>query len=47
MQPNVDVIVESDCYPAKIIRQIAALAEQVGLKVENGPVCLTGPFVSD
>ena len=29
VQPNFDVIVESDFYPAKIVRQIAALGEQV------------------
>ena len=29
VQPNFDVVVESDFYPAKIIRQVAALGEQV------------------
>ncbi len=29
VQPNFDVVVESDYYPAKIIQQIAALGEQV------------------
>jgi hypothetical protein len=29
VQPNFDVVIESDFYPAKIIRQVAALGEQV------------------
>ena len=29
VQPNFDVVIESDFYPAKIIRQVAALGEEV------------------
>jgi hypothetical protein len=29
VQPNFDVVVESDFYPARVIRQVAALGEQV------------------
>jgi hypothetical protein len=29
IQPNFDVVVEADFYPAKVIRQVAALGEQV------------------
>ncbi len=36
VQPNFDVIVESDFYPAKIIRQVAALGEHVSSPSGHG-----------
>jgi hypothetical protein len=36
VQPNFDVVVESDYYPAKIIRQVAALGEQVSSPTTSG-----------
>jgi hypothetical protein len=44
VQPNFDVIIESDFYPAHIIRQVAALGEQVS-SPQNGHGAYVGIFL--
>ena len=44
VQPNFDVIIESDFYPAALISQIAALGEQVS-KPQNGHGAYVGIFL--
>ncbi|MCG2788110.1 MAG: hypothetical protein L6461_23735 [Anaerolineae bacterium] len=44
VQPNFDVVIESDFYPAKIIRQVAALGEQVS-SPQNGHSVYVGIFL--
>ncbi len=44
VQPNFDVIIESDFYPARIIRQVAALGEQVS-SPQNGHGAYVGIFL--